>query len=223
MRVIVLAAGQGFQLDGLNKCLIRDPLDGRRIIDKILLAFPRYKVTVVVGYQAVAIMQDYPQLDYVYNADWGLTNNSYSLGIALTEEPCYVLSSDLLFEPDLIAIMEDAPPNLVLTEQRENRMLTAINCVVRTQRVVETYQGPLRDRSDPEAIGIFKISNPGLLRGWKRNCLKHGNLFVGQNLPLNEDDAPIYSLEKGPYHRFFEVNTPLDYLRLLEETQRVHV
>src|SRR3990167_4505263 len=180
MRVIALAAGQGFQLDGLNKCLIRDPLDGRRIIDKIIRAFPNYPITIVVGYQAVRVMQDYPQLNYVYNQDWGMTNNSYSLGLALTDEPCYILSSDLIFEPELIMAMEKAPENIILTEQRENRTLTAINCILDGQRVIETYQGALRQQQDPEAIGIFKISNSKILHEWKQNCLQYRNLFIGQ-------------------------------------------
>lgn len=218
MRIIVLAAGQGFQVDGLNKCLIRDPKSGQRIIDKIIKAFSQFPITVVVGYQAVNIMHDYPQLNYVYNQDWGITNNSYSLGLALTDEPCYVLSCDLIFEPSLITMMNTAPDNIILTEQRENRMLTAINCVIENNRVVEAYQGPLRHRHDPESIGIFKMTDKKILRGWKQNCLQYRNLFIGQNLPLSPDYPAIVTFDKGN-ERFFEVNTPLDYLRLLEETR----
>lgn len=217
MRVIVLAAGQGFQLDGINKCLIREPHSGQRIMDKIIRAFANYSITVVVGYQAVSIMQDYPQLNYIYNQDWGVTNNSYSLGLALTTEPCYVLSCDLLFEPALIQDMERASPNIILTEQRDNRTLSAVNCIVNENRIIETYQGALRHHQDTEAIGIYKISDPALLQGWKQNCLQFRNLFVGLNLLFNENDPPIISFDKGS-HRFFEVNTPLDYMRLLEKS-----
>src|SRR5262245_61293590 len=133
MRVILLAAGQGFQVDGLNKCLIRDPYDGRRIIDKVIRAFPNYPITVVVGYQAVNVMQEYPQLNYVYNQDWGMTNNSYSLGLVLTDEPCYVLSCDLLFEPELIQMIDRAEENIILTQYKENRTLTAINCILNNE------------------------------------------------------------------------------------------
>lgn len=220
MRVIVLAAGQGFQVDGMNKCLIRDPQQGERIIDKIINAFPHYEITVVVGYQAISIMHDYPQLHYVYNQDWGITNNSYSLGLALNDEPCYVVSCDLIFEPGLIKAMDNAPENIILTELRENRTLTSINCAIANNRVIETYQGPLRNRQDPEAIGIFKISDTKLLRGWKQNCLQYRNLFIAHNLPLTDNLQPVTAFDKGR-HRFFEVNTPLDYMRLLAETQGV--
>ena len=187
MRVIVLAAGQGFQLDGLNKCLIRDPLNGQRIMDKIIAAFPRYQITVVVGYQAVSVIQEYPQLNYVYNQDWGISNNSYSLGLALSDEPCYVLSCDLFFEPILIEAMDKLSHNTILTELRDNRTLSAVNCVVNGNRVTETYQGALRYHQDPEAIGVFKITDPTTLRLWKKNCLEYRNLFVGQNIPLSKE------------------------------------
>lgn len=219
MRVIVLAAGQGFQVDGLNKCLIRDPRSGKRIIEKIIAAFPNYPITVVVGYQAIRVMQDYPQLDYVYNQDWGLTNNSYSLGLTLTDEPCYVLSCDLIFEPALIQAMNKAPSNIILTELQENRTLTSINCVLQQGRVIETYMGALRDQKDPQALGLFKMSDKKILEQWKKNCLQYRNLFVGQNLPLTSDYESVFTFDKGQHH-FFEVNTPLDYLRLLTESKR---
>jgi choline kinase len=220
MRVILLAAGQGFQVDGMNKCLIRDPYDGRRIIDKVIRAFPNYSITVVVGYQAVNVMQEYPQLNYIYNQDWGMTNNSYSLGLVLTDEPCYVLSCDLLFEPELIQMIERGPENIILTQRRENRTLTAVNCILdKENQVIETYLGALRDPNNPEAVGIFKISNPKTLRAWKQNCLQYRNLFVGLNLPLGTSDPAVYALDKGN-HRFFEINTPMDYMRLLEITKR---
>jgi choline kinase len=219
VRVIVLAAGQGYQLDGLNKCLIKDPTDGRSILEKVVLAFPGFDVTVVVGYRAVAIMQAHPRLNYVYNKDWAVTNNSYSLALALTsDDPCYVLSSDLVFEPALIRAMQSGPDNAVLSECRENRVLSAVNCTVEGTRITELYQGPLRKVTDPEAIGIYKISDARLVRAWRQNCLQHGNLFVGQNLPVHGDYPAVEAFDLGQ-HRFREINTPLDYLRLLSDLQ----
>ena len=219
MRVIVLAAGQGFQLDGLCKCLIRNPSDGLTILQKVIAAFPGRQITVVVGYKAVAIMERYPDLDYIYNGNWPVTHNSYSLGLALTDEPCYVLSSDQIIEPPLIQEMDAAGPNIVLTHRTENRILTSLNCELQSHRIKETYVGPLRQPEDPEALGVFKISDPTLLRDWKRNCLSHGNIFAGQNLPLGDKYEPILSFDRGD-HFFFEINTPQDYLRLLDSYRR---
>jgi choline kinase len=214
MRVIILAAGQGFLLDGMVKCLVRAPHDSRPLLERAVEAFAGHRVTVVVGYRAVAVMEAFPDLDYVYNPDWATSNNSYSLGLALNDEPSYVLSSDLVFEPDLVRELDAAGPNLALTEKRENRILTSVNCAVDGSRIREFYVGPLRSPADPEAVGLFKISDPALLRQWKRNCLKHGNLFVGQNLPVNSGEADVHTHDLGS-HLFYEINNPADYLRAL--------
>jgi len=214
MRVIILAAGQGFKLDGFNKLLIKHPETGKRIIDTYIEAFQGKDITVVTGYRAINIMHNYPELNYVHNSDWAVTNNSYSLALALDDTPCYVLSDDLIIKPELIKMLDDAPEDCVLTEIRDNRTLTAVNCVVNNDGSINNiYQGTLREQTDPEAIGIYKISDFEILRSWKRNCVEHGNLFAGQNLPLNVDKE-IYSCDIGN-QSLFEINTPLDYIRLI--------
>ncbi|MBT5717854.1 MAG: hypothetical protein HOI70_13175, partial [Opitutae bacterium] len=106
-------------------------------------------------------------------------------------------------------------PDLVLTEKRENRTLSAVHCVLgQDERIVETYQGAVKDVEHPEAIGLFKISDYEILRKWKFTSVKHGNLFVAQTLPC--DIQPIKSVPRNN-HSFVEINTPEDYLRLLEE------
>jgi choline kinase len=214
MRAIILAAGEGFLLDGMVKCLVRAPHDGRPLLERMIDGFARHTLTVVVGYRAVDVMQQYPDLDYVYNADWATTNNSYSLGLALNDEPCYVLSSDLVFESELVDELDAAAPNLVLTEHRENRIPTSVSCALAGDRVMEFYTGPIRAPADPEAMGVYKVSEPSLLRRWKRNCLKHSHLFAGQNLALGEGAPELYAHDVAS-HLFYEINSPADYLRAL--------
>jgi choline kinase len=214
MRVIVLAAGQGYQLDGFNKLLIKHPADGKRIIERYLEVFKGKNITFVLGYRAINVMHSYPSLNYVYNDSWAVTNNSYSLSLAINDEPCYVVSGDLFFDAALIAELESAPPNLVATQMRDSRTLSAVNVAANENNVInETYQGKLRDVSHPEAVGIFKISDPALLMTWKRNCIDYGNLFVGQNIPFSKGvDIISYDVQK---YVIDEVNTTTDYLRLL--------
>ena len=218
MRVIVLAAGQGYQLDGFNKLLIKHPEEGSRIIERYQEAFRGKDMTIVLGYRAINVMHNYPDLDYIYNGDWAVTNNSYSLSMAISDEPCYVISGDLFFDPKLITELDEAGPNLVATQMRENRTLSAVNVSATENGVIdEVYQGKLRNMQHPEAIGIFKISDPKLLSAWKRNCLEYGNLFVGQNIPF-EDGVDVISHDVSGY-KIDEVNTPMDYLRILESAK----
>jgi choline kinase len=216
-QAIILAAGRGHQVDGLAKVLIRHPVTGRTILEHAVAAFGSKRVVVVVGFRAVQVMESAPGLDYVINQDWALTSNAMSLGLALGDEPTYVVSGDIFFNRDLIDHLDTLGPNLVLSEARENRSLSAVHCVLREdQSVVETYQGPVRSAAHPEAIGLFKISDADLLRRWKRVCIGHGNLFVGQTLPC--DGSAVHAAPRGDFE-FTEVNTPADYLRLLERTR----
>lgn len=214
-RVIILAAGKSQQLDGISKALIRHPGTGRTVLDYAIEAFAGKRITVVVGFRAIHIMQNNPKLHYVHNPDWALTNNAMSLGLALGDEPTYVVSGDIFVDRALIQRLDRAAPDLALTSDREKRSLTAIHCVTDAEGgIKETYQGPVRDMAHPESVGLFKISSPTLLRTWQRRCLQHANLFAGQLLPCQE--GPIESVRLHDDELFHEVNTPTDYLELLE-------
>ena len=212
-KVIILAAGKANELDGLNKVLIRHPKTGLRVLDHLIAAFEGKDITVVVGHRAVQIMQLYPELNYVINSEWAVSNNAMSLGLALSNEPTYVVSGDMIFDKNLVSMLDQHEPNLVLTEKRENRTLSAVHCVLNENKeIVETYQGQVKNVIHPEAIGLFKISDKEILDRWKRTSVKHGNLFVGQTLPC--DLCSIKSVLLG-HHSFIEINTADDYLRLI--------
>ncbi len=217
---IILAAGQGFSLDGINKVLIVHPKSGKTILEHALEAFSGKKITVVVGFRAIKIMEKFPHLDYVINPDWALTNNAMSLGLALSNEPCYVVSGDIFFEKKLIDALDNAPDNLVLTQNRENRTLSAIHCVTNEENeIIETYQGPVRSAKHPESVGLFKISDALILREWKKRCITHSNLFVGQTLPcelINGEKIIAQPLNENP---FDEINTAADYLRFIQKSR----
>jgi choline kinase len=213
VKTIILAAGQGFQLDHFNKLLLRDPISGQMILDQYLRLFSHTEVVVALGYKAIEVMQRYPDLQYVYNADWKMTNNSYTAALALTEEPCYLLSCDLFLDEGIVNAMEQAGPDCVLTASTDNRQLNSLNANITAEgQILELYQGKPRKAEDPEAMGVYKISSASLLREWKKNCMRHTNLFVGQNLPF--DSVPIQAVDKGE-HRLEEINTVFDYLRVL--------
>ena len=213
MRAIILAAGQGFKLDGCNKLLLKDPKNGEMIIDQYIRFFKGMDITVVVGYKAIEIIQLYPNLDYVYNSDWQITNNSYSLGLALNDDPCLVISADLFTDEKLINELINYESNCLLTENKENRELNSLNCALNDDgQIGELYQGPRRNNDDPEAMGVYKINDKEILRLWKKYCLNHPNLFCGQNLRL--DISPVYSYSIGNF-RLDEVNTVYDYLRII--------
>lgn len=214
MRLVILAAGQGFQLDGFNKILLKHPVTRKTILDHYLEYFAGFEVTMVVGFKAITVMNEYPQLHYVYNADWRTKGNSYSLALALNEEPCVILPSDFFLDRELAERIKQHEGNAGLVSPTEIRTMQALHCQVEQQRITKVYQGKTKP-GDPELMGVFKIADPKVLRQWRRNCLANTTLsaFIGENLPL--EDFEIQALEAKP-HQFHEINTPLDYVNFIE-------
>jgi choline kinase len=213
MKVIILAAGKGSGIEGFNKILLRNPGTNRTILDEYLAFFAEEEITVVVGYNSLNIMMAHPELNYVYNPDWNFTANSYSLFLALSEEPCLILSGDFFINETVIAELKNHPAeNLVVVKNTENRSPKALNCSLEAGRVVSIYQGSMK-ANDPEAIGVYKIGQPAVIKKLRRNCLDHPHLMMGLNLPL--DMSPVDSL-LVKNDALIEINSPLDYINFIK-------
>lgn len=213
MRLIILNAGDSFELDGFNKLLIRHPLSGKTILDTYVEQFETTDIRIVVGYKAVEMMSLYPEYNYVYNSKWQTTNNAYSLSLALDcDQPSFVVSSDLFLSSNAIAQIK-ASENAVLLKYTENRRRSALRGGINSQgQLVKTQKGSLNS-SEPEVMGVFKISCPDLLQSWKARCLQNPHLLSGENLPL--DQQKIEGLVLGS-RDVFEINTPDDYVTMVE-------
>jgi choline kinase len=215
MQVIILAAGNSVQMSGTIKCLIKNPVTKKTILQHLLDAFHDCEPIIVVGYRGVEIMQEYPHLEYVLNSNWNVTAPSYSVGLALADSPCYIVPGDILLDRNLVEYLHRAPENSVLTRKLENRSEQSTNFVVENGVIKEAYVGSLRNSEDPEGIGIIKLTNPQLLQEMKKNCLKHGNLHIGLNLVYSNNMAPIYNVDLADYE-LNEFNTYLDYANYLK-------
>ncbi len=87
MKIIVLDAGDAYELDGFNKLLIKNPKNKKTILEHYEEYFFNKKIEIVVGYKAIEVMNQYPNFDYIYNAKWHTTSSSYSLALALKKTP----------------------------------------------------------------------------------------------------------------------------------------
>ena len=216
MRLVVLAAGQGFRLDGFHKLRMRDPRTGEPLLERFRRLFAGWELSVVIGYQAIALMNDFPDFDYVYNEHWSITGNSYSLSLALDDRPLVAISSDLFFDDDLVELIAGAPGDAVFVQRSENKQAHSVRCHADDGRVTDLYLGDARSPADTETIGVYKVSDPTLLRTWKRACAHNRSVFCGINLPIAE--GRFAAVDKGD--RFLhEVNTHLDYLTLIKRVR----
>ena len=211
-----MAAGQSTGSDGYPNILIKHPITGKSILEHALEAFKGKKITVVVGYKALQIIEQFPKINFVLNSRWALTRNSMSLGLALSEEPTYVMSGDIFVGAKLVERLDSLAGNLALTAYTENRSLSSIHCVLGSGGVIaSTYQGPIQSPDHPEAVGLYKVSSPEVLSMWKSRCLKYTNLHAGQLLPCSSDNIVSENLNQND--EFHEVNNAEDYLKLVKK------
>lgn len=214
-RVIVLAAGQGYQLDGFNKILTKHPITGERIIESYKRLFPNKKITIVVGYRSINLMHNYPEFDYVLNPFWGQFHNSYSLSLALDRESCYVISGDLFLSDGVIADMEATDRELVVVRQNDNRKTSAVSVASNSDgHVTSIYDGAVRNASDYESVGIFKVVSGDTLDRWKSSCDTNPHVFAGLNLPVNNgSEFECYMVGENSV---FEIDEAQDYLAYID-------
>ena len=212
MKLIVLAAGDSFALDGFNKLLIRHPKYDLSILEVYEKVFKVSRIQIVVGYKALDIMNRFPQYDYVYNKNWQTTGNAYSLSLAIEDEPCYIISSDFLLDMGIIDEL-DSGANYAAIREVENGNLNSLNVVQKEGYLTEVYKGKSKN-NDPELIGLFKISDSEMLREWKRRCILNPNAFAGECLPVNMCKIPTHKLSS---QFIYEINVPEDYISFIEK------
>ena len=214
-RLIILNAGDSFELDGFNKLLIRNPKNGLRIIDEYINIFKEYEITVVVGYKAMNIMNLYPKLNFVYNKYWQSTNSSYSLSLALNTQPSIIASCDLIVNKDILKNIEKYK-NVIFLNDMENKKKNSLNAKIsKSKHVLKIYRGKRNNSNDRELSGIFKITCKEILNKLKKNCTIYPNLHVGENIPLNLKNKLNATYIKKTNVK--EINTPLDYINLLND------
>jgi choline kinase len=113
VQVVILAAGMGTRLGRKLPKPLTQLRDGRTIqrrqLDAAREAFgPDVDVTVVVGYRAKKVMRHSPDVRFVYNPDFAITNTSKSLLRALAScrgGGVLWMNGDVVFDP---AVLEHA-------------------------------------------------------------------------------------------------------------------
>lgn len=234
MNAVILAAGRGERLrpltDTAPKCLTR--VCGKSILEYELDALDAVgvpKCTIVVGYRESQIREQFGpsfkrmELEYVQNADYGTTNNLYSLWLArkTLESQIILIEGDLVFGNELMHKLVSAPATdvAVVDEYRAEMNGTVVrgHGAQIKEFILKTDQGPDFDYGDTaKTVNLYKFSEstmrdhflPGLDRYVAEN---RTNVFYEAVLAdLVEDESLRMAMLFPGECPWIEIDTPED-------------
>ena len=217
MKLIILAAGDSYELDGFNKLTIKHPKYNMSIIDIYEKIFNVNHIQVVVGFRAMNIMNDYPDFDYILNNKWQTTGSAYSLSLALDKNPSYIISSDFILNPQLDNIFNSDKQDVVYVKKSESKRLTSLKCKVNNDIIENIYRGKSKNMNDYEILGIFKITDPDILYNWKIKSINNPTMYAGETLIMDNFNLSYEILDEDI---ITEINTPLDYINFLNKIKK---
>lgn len=116
IEVVILAAGVGSRLrpltDKLPKCLIE--INESNILERVLNQLKKHErvesISVLTGHEHEKLNnflnQSYPDVRHVYNPDYKITNNMYSLSLFLNrrkeENDLIIINADCVYETEIV-------------------------------------------------------------------------------------------------------------------------
>ena len=132
MKIIILAAGIGSRLGNPFPKPLTPLKNGKSIMqrqmDSITSYFDINDITTVVGFKKNLIMEQFPEVNYVYNPFFDTTNTSKSLLRALKKHrgnSILWFNGDVVFDPQLVSLLQN--------EMNNNQSFVSVN----TQSVSE--------------------------------------------------------------------------------------
>ncbi|HEY2962929.1 MAG TPA: phosphocholine cytidylyltransferase family protein [Pyrinomonadaceae bacterium] len=233
MKAIILAAGKGTRLNGVDlkpKCLFE--VGGRTLLDRQLSALAEAgidDVAVVLGFEAERIRSHCPpNVSFVVNSRFEETSSLYSLWLAREHliDGFVVLNCDVLFHPALLTRLLSAPYDdalLIDLVDKQNNQLGDEEMKVKISDgcVVDIRKDLNPAESDGENVGMVKFSAHGAKRlvdamdtliargGGERDWAPRAFREYALHYPLHAittDDYP-----------WIEIDFPADYERAQQE------
>ena len=126
MKIIILAAGIGSRLGNPFPKPLTPLKNGKSIMqrqmDSITTYFDINDITTVVGFKKNLIMEQFPEVNYVYNPFFDTTNTSKSLLRALKKHrgnSILWFNGDVVFDPQLMSLLQN--------EMNNNQSFVSVN------------------------------------------------------------------------------------------------
>ncbi|HUS86351.1 MAG TPA: phosphocholine cytidylyltransferase family protein [Bacteroidales bacterium] len=167
MKIVILAAGIGSRLGNPYPKPLTTLKNGKKILEhqigNLTGYFNKDDIMVVVGFKKDLIMEEQPDLLFIYNPDFDQTNTSKSLLRALYKcknESVLWLNGDVVFEPEMLKKM-------IKTIERGQSFIAVNNSVVGEEEVKYSLSGEgfIKEISKQvvnapgEAVGINYIAS----------------------------------------------------------------
>lgn len=217
MKVVILAAGKGSRLGQKGPKPLTLLINGKSILENQLDLLKQYvsvdDILVVVGYQKEKIIDEFPELLYVYNSNFTSTNTSKSLLAALKKcsEDVLWLNGDVVFFPSVIeAVLKSPRTSMVVNvgavgEEEVKYHQDANGRILEVSKHVKNPQG--------EALGInyFSASDLPRLRQSLEKC-SDGDYFERGIEYCIEDGMSVWSVPVE-HDLCTEVDFPEDLIR----------
>lgn len=226
IQVVLLAAGLGTRLGKPHPKPLTRLTSGqsimRRAVDSLRDAFPdEVFVTAVVGFKLDLVIEEMPDISFVYNENYDTTNTSKSLLKALRlSQPGGVLwlNGDVVFDPRVLGIIGEkirADHSFVcvntasVAEEEVKYTLDETGYIAELSKTVENGLG--------EAVGINYISSADKAALVDRldECVEQDYFERGLELAIEHDSLRVEAVDISEF-QVVEVDFEDDLLRANE-------
>ncbi len=229
MKAIILAAGKGTRLNGVDlkpKCLFE--VGGRTLLDRQVSALAEAEISdivLVLGFEAERIRRHCPpNTSFVINSRFEETSSLYSLWLARDHllDGFVVLNCDVLFHPQLLAKLISSPREDALLVDFANSELGEEEMKVKVSdgRVVDIRKDMDPAEADGENVGIVKFGREGakrlieemdalISRGHEREWAPRAFRQFATRFPLHAISTDNYP--------WIEIDFPEDYRKAKDE------
>jgi len=213
MDLIILSAGMSNEVDGFPKLKLRYKNEELNILDKYLTISKNITPKIIIGYNALSIINSYPNLNFIINNDWMNTGSAGSLALGLSNESVVILPCDLFLSDKVLNyITENITGDYIISLKKENKRKNSLS--VNSDGVVkDIYRGKSKT-NDSELTNIYVFNNKQIINEWKRRCSLNNKGYAGEFLPFDLFEIKNIIFEEK---EIYEVNTVHDYLAYLEE------
>ena len=229
MKAIILAAGKGTRLNGVDlkpKCLFE--VGGRTLLDRQVAALTEAQINelvLVLGFEAERIRRHCPpHTAFVVNSRFAETSSLYSLWLAREHlvDGFVVLNCDVLFHPQLLTKLISSPFEDALLVDFANSQLGEEEMKVKVSdgRVIDIRKDMDPAEADGENVGMVKFSPQGaqrlieemdslISRGHERDWAPRAFRQFATRFPLHAISTDNYP--------WIEIDFPEDYRKAKEE------